>query len=38
MVEEVSIGVNDIRLGELMFDEGDDMREVGFAGVLTVDD
>lgn len=38
LVQEVSVGVDDIGLRELMFDEGDDVREVGLAGVLTVDD
>jgi len=38
LVQEVPIGVNDIGLRELVFNEGDDMREVWFAGVLTVDD
>ena len=38
MVEEIPIGVNHIGLRELMFDERDDVREVGFAGVLTVYD
>ena len=38
LVQEVSIGVDDIGLRELMFDQGDDVREVGLAGVLTVDD
>lgn len=38
LVKEVPIGVNDIGLREFVFDEGNDVREVWFAGVLTVDD
>jgi len=38
LVQEISVGVDDIGLRELMFDEGNDVREVGLAGVLTVDD
>jgi len=38
LVQEVSVGVDDIGLREFMFDQGDDVREVGLAGVLTVDD
>jgi hypothetical protein len=38
LVQEVSIGIDDIGLRQLMFDEGNDVREVGLAGVLTIDD
>jgi hypothetical protein len=38
LVEKVPIGINDIWFREFMFDEGHDVREVAFAGVLTVDD
>lgn len=38
LVEEVPIGIDDIGLRELMFDERDYVGEVAFAGILTVDD
>jgi hypothetical protein len=38
LVEEVPIGINDVWFWEFMLDEGDDVREVALAGVLTVDD
>jgi len=38
LVQEVSVGVDDIRLGEFVFDERDNVGEVGFAGVLTIGD
>lgn len=38
MVQEIPIGINDIGLRKLVFDERDDVREVRLAGVLTVND
>jgi hypothetical protein len=38
LVEEVPISVYDVRLGEFVLDERDDVREVVLAGVLTVGD
>jgi len=38
LVQEVSIGVDDIWLRQFVFDERDDVGEVGFAGVLTIGD
>ena len=38
LVQEVSVGVDDIGLGEFVFDERDDVGEVGLSGVLTIGD
>jgi hypothetical protein len=38
LVEEVSISVHDVRLGELVLNERHDVGEVMLAGVLTVGD
>ena len=38
LVQEVSVGVDDIGLRQFVFDERDNVGEVGFAGVLTIGD
>ena len=38
LVQEVSVGVYDIGLRQFVFDERDNVGEVGFAGVLTIGD
>jgi len=38
LIQEIPVGVDDIRLRQFMFDERDDVGEVGLAGVLTIGD